>query len=74
MKAMTARVACRLGNTPAVCCASYIHPEVLLACEEGRCILRRAGVMQRTTDLDPDEATVLAFLRRGLREAARKAA
>ncbi len=72
---LIARVACRLGNTPAVCRASYIDQEVLLAGEEGRCILARAVVMEeRTTELDADEASVLAFLRRGLRAATRKAA
>ncbi|MCW5716869.1 MAG: DNA topoisomerase IB [Bauldia sp.] len=75
VKAMIARVAARLGNTLAVCRASYIHPDVLSACEEGRSILTGAArVRDRTTDLDADEAAVLAFLRRAVPEVRRKAA
>jgi DNA topoisomerase I len=36
MKAAIAAIARRLGNTPAICRKSYIHPQVLLAFRDGR--------------------------------------
>jgi len=36
LKKVIATVAARLGNTPAICRKCYIHPEVLLAYEQGR--------------------------------------
>jgi DNA topoisomerase-1 len=36
MSAAIATVAARLGNTPAICRKSYVHPEVLLAYGDGR--------------------------------------
>lgn len=76
VKAMISRVAARLGNTPAVCRASYIHPRVLAACEEGNCILGAAVAATGIAgaELDPDEVAVLGFLRRGARDVRRRAA
>ena len=58
-------VAAELGNTPAVCRKSYIHPAVIDAYLAGGFRLpaaKRAG-------LSADEAAVLAFLRTATREA-----
>ncbi len=57
-----------LGNTPAVCRKSYIHPEVLAAYEEGklRDLVGEFTTGASTGDehgLKPDEAAVLAFLK-----------
>jgi DNA topoisomerase-1 len=51
-------VALRLGNTPAVCRASYIHPAVLDAYAEGRLA---AAFTAGRADRSPDKA-LLAFL------------
>ncbi len=57
-----------LGNTPAVCRKSYIHPEVLAAYEEGK--LRElvgefdsCAATGEVHGLKPDESAVLAFLK-----------
>ncbi|MEO2088027.1 MAG: DNA topoisomerase IB [Gemmataceae bacterium] len=52
-------VAAELGNTPAVCRASYVHPAALTAFEAGELKLPR----KRVRGLSADEATVLGFLR-----------
>lgn len=49
-----------LGNTPAVCRSSYIHPTVFEAFAGGTLALRR----RRTPGLSADESGVLGFLRR----------
>jgi DNA topoisomerase-1 len=59
-------VAERLGNTPAICRKSYIHPHVLEAYAQGVTV-RRNGTSAR---LSRDEACVLALLRGRLRAAA----
>ena len=62
------KVAQRLGNTPAICRKCYVHPEVLNAYLDGtfvKLMRRRAAKAQREA-LDPDEAAVLALLRRRL--------
>jgi DNA topoisomerase-1 len=64
-------VARRLGNTPAVCRKSYVHPEVLNAYLDGSL---RATLQDRVEEdlrdelggLRPEEAAVLAFLQRRL--------
>ena len=62
------RVARRLGNTPAVCRASYVSPAVIEEYREGRTIadfrpphLRVVGA--RETGLDPEERALLELLR-----------
>ncbi len=62
-------VANRLGNTPAICRKSYVHPEILSALEQGGLTLVTA--MQELDDeaphgLEPEEVAVLAFLRERL--------
>lgn len=66
-------VAERLGNTPAVCRASYIHPAVLGAFLEAGDIERwqRASVrVRRKAGLRPEEAVLLRFLSGRLARAA----
>ncbi len=62
------RVAERLGNTPAVCRKCYVHPAVVDAYLDGTLAhtLRLrvdAELRHAITDLDPEDAAVLAFLR-----------
>src|SRR5512147_3211942 len=64
-------VAARLGNTPAICRKSYIHPEVLNAYLDGSLL---ATLQDRAEDnlrddiagLRPEEAAVMAFLQKRL--------
>lgn len=71
------RVARQLGNTPAVCRKSYIHPEVIGAYLDGTLVdyLRReigAKVRTRFRGLDREEVAVYMLLERRLeKEAAR---
>jgi DNA topoisomerase-1 len=59
------QVAGKLRNTPAVCRACYIHPELLAAYEDGSLAsLRRGPGGGNGTGLTPEEASVLRFLRR----------
>ncbi|MFO0845639.1 MAG: DNA topoisomerase IB [Gemmataceae bacterium] len=66
-------VAQRLGNTTSVCRKCYVHPEVVNAYLDGtlaeslRLRVERE-LTDRLADLDPEEAAVLAFLRRRLKE------
>ena len=64
-----ARVAARLGNTPAICRRSYVHPEVLQAYLDGVTI----GALKARTEgaladgagaLQPEEGGVLGLLQR----------
>ena len=63
-------VAGKLGNTPAVCRASYIHPRVVDAYLQGTMLdamrRRAADAMAHVHDLTPEEAAVLALLQRRL--------
>ena len=67
-------VAQKLGNTPAVCRASYIHPRVIDAYLQGTMLdamrRRAAEAMTHVHDLNPEEAAVLALLRRRLAKGA----
>ncbi|HEX2142772.1 MAG TPA: DNA topoisomerase IB [Candidatus Limnocylindria bacterium] len=66
-------VAERLGNTPAVSRASYVHPTVIDAYLDGD-VVRAAResadreLAESLDDLSPQEAAVLALLRRRLRD------
>jgi DNA topoisomerase I len=67
-------VAQELGNTPAVCRACYVHPDVINAHLDGTLkagLGRKAGqaLTQERHRLSPQEAAVLAFLERKLAEA-----
>jgi DNA topoisomerase-1 len=58
-------VAARLGNTPAVCRACYIHPELIAAYLNGSlATLRRGPRNGNGTGLTREEAGVLRFLQR----------
>lgn len=64
VRAAITRVAARLGNTPAICRKCYVHPQVIDAYVNGRLAegMRRTG--RTPAGLQPEEAAVLAFLRR----------
>jgi DNA topoisomerase I len=67
-------VARELGNTPAVCRACYVHPDVISAHLDGtlRDGLGRQAIRKLTQErhrLSPQEAAVLAFLERRLAKA-----
>jgi DNA topoisomerase-1 len=63
-------VATRLGNTPAVCRRSYVHPGVLEAFAEGALAAAADSGAAEGHGIDPptpdEEAAVLALLREGL--------
>lgn len=70
VSAITA-VAARLGNTPAICRKCYVHPAVLDGYLDGSLTRALAQHSARAPQdlapgLRPDEAAVLAFLRRSL--------
>jgi DNA topoisomerase-1 len=71
-------VAGKLGNTRAVCRKCYIHPEILNAYVDGSLLSnlgRQAATLATPAGkLRPDEAAVLALLRRRLAAAQREAA
>jgi DNA topoisomerase I len=62
-------VAERLGNTPAVCRKSYIHPQIVEAYLKGELRLRPAAVASGPHELSAEERSVLAFLQRAGRQA-----
>jgi DNA topoisomerase I len=68
------QVAKRLGNTPAVCRKSYVHPDVIASYMDGTlaAALNRRVTVQTSprpvVGLRPEEAAVLAMLRRRLAE------
>jgi DNA topoisomerase-1 len=65
-------VADLLGNTPAVCRASYIDPRIIDAYHDGHTIATLAQAVrdERSEDHTPQELAVLALLSRGLEERA----
>ena len=67
LRAAIERVAARLGNTPTVCRACYIHPQVLDCYVEGALLLQvKDAVEEELRDdlgcLRPEEAAVLGLL------------
>lgn len=70
-------VAMQLGNTRSVCRQCYVHPDVLDAHMDGTLLAnletRAEEKLANVSQLSPAEAAVLAFLRRRLAEAARRA-
>ena len=64
------RVAERLGNTPAVCRQSYVHPDVIDAYMEGSLpeVLKGdvSKTLQKVEGLNPEEASVWVFLQERL--------
>jgi DNA topoisomerase-1 len=65
-------VAEQLGNTPAVCRASYIHPDVIDLYSEGRLAEELRRSRGPRNGLSPDEAAVLRVLRRAREAAGRR--
>lgn len=62
------RVAHDLGNTPAVCRSSYIHPAVISAYEKGLTIAEfrprnSRSIRRAQADLDPEERALIQLLR-----------
>jgi DNA topoisomerase-1 len=73
------RVASRLGNTPAICRKSYVHPEIVGAYFDGSLIenLKREieeELRQELSGLEPEEVAVLIFLQRRLEGVEKRAA
>jgi len=64
-----AAVARLLGNTPAVCRKSYIHPVIVESYLQGQAISRPRPIAPRANHLTPIESAVLTFLQRPLRPA-----
>jgi DNA topoisomerase-1 len=63
---MVKRVAEALGNTPAVCRKSYIHPAVLKAYEDQAALddwCRARGAARAKRGLSIEESALLGFLR-----------
>lgn len=52
----------RLGNTPAICKTSYVHPAVLEGYETGRLLRVQPNGRPLPEHLDADDAALLAFL------------
>jgi DNA topoisomerase-1 len=78
VKAAIERVAARLGNTPAICRKCYVHPHVFDSYMDGRLIEEIRGeadgeLRRKLARLQPEEAAVLAMLRRRLAQEAREA-
>jgi DNA topoisomerase I len=79
VSAVMRRVAKQLGNTPAVCRASYVSPAVIEQYLDGRTIAdfrpRHLRVVKaRDLDLSPEEQAMLSLLRSWRIREARKAA
>jgi DNA topoisomerase I len=65
------KVAARLGNTPTICRKCYVHPEVLNSYMDGNLVLQPKSKAESELggaigSLKPEEAAVLALLRRRL--------
>lgn len=65
------RVAGRLGNTPAICRKSYVHPEVVGAYLDGSLLESlktevEAELREELAGLEPEEVAVLVFLQQRL--------
>jgi DNA topoisomerase I len=64
VRAVIKEVAARLGNTPTVCRASYIHPGLIQAYLGGDLAISLPLADAVPPGLQPEEAAVLDFLRR----------
>ena len=68
------QVAAKLGNTPAICRACYIHPEVVLAFGDGHLARKMTKVLGQEAqehELSPEENAVLSLLSERMRMARR---
>lgn len=65
LRSVIADIAAMLGNTPAVCRKSYVHPQIVAAFLRRELKLRVVqAAPSGAYDLSPGEKSVLAFLRR----------
>ena len=69
------RVAARLGNTPAICRKSYVHPEIVGAYLDGSLVASlkeeiEQELREELSGLEAEEVAVLVLLQRRLAEAA----
>jgi DNA topoisomerase-1 len=64
IRAVVVQVAARLGNSPAVCRRSYIHPLLIDAYQDGSLFdwQRHQPEMETLEGLDRDEGSLLAFI------------
>ncbi|WP_160000180.1 DNA topoisomerase IB [Roseomonas sp. 18066] len=72
VKAAIEHAATRLGNTPTICRKCYVHPEVLDSYLQGSLLVQvkqqvDAALRDELPALKPEEAAVLAFLRKRLK-------
>ena len=80
LRAAIEKVSGKLGNTPTICRKCYVHPEVLNSYMDGNLVLElkskaESELREDVQSLKPEEAAVLALLRRRLaKEAERPAA
>lgn len=79
IRAAIETVAARLGNTPTVCRKCYVHPEIIDSYLDQALVLELSRAVEReliedVAALRPEEALVLAFLRRRLAERQPRAA
>jgi DNA topoisomerase I len=79
LRAAIEKVAGKLGNTPTICRKCYVHPEILNSYMDGNLVLElkskaESELRADVQSLKPEEAAVLALLRRRLaKEAERQA-
>lgn len=70
IKAAIESVSARLGNTPSVCRKCYIHPEIVTTYMDGDLVTELEKIaedeFEHIADLKPEEAAVLALIRRRL--------
>lgn len=71
VKAAIERVASRLGNTPTICRKCYVHPEVVQSYLDGQLLMAvkdevDAELRDDLAFLEPEEAALLALLRKRL--------
>jgi DNA topoisomerase-1 len=77
LRAAIERVAARLGNTPTICRKCYVHPDIINSYLDGNLALAvKTELESQLTDdlsqLEPEEAAVLAMLRGPLEQKAKR--
>jgi len=79
LRAAIEKVAGKLGNTSTICRKCYVHPEVLNSYMDGNLVLELTSKVESelrsdVQNLKPEEAAVLALLRRRLAKEAERPA
>jgi len=77
LRAAIERVAARLGNTPTICRKCYVHPDIINSYLDGNLALEvkaelESELAEDLSQLEPEEAAVLAMLRAPLEEKAKR--